>query len=235
MKNLTDNNSMEMNTIVETYIIEETSALIYDNEKLDKWNDLVAKLELKGQTKIVTKDKSPIPFMHIKTSLFNVFSQLCPCKVNVETYDITPIPVEILDLIALSKMENYFTKVQIWYDDKKPDPACIGITSEYKLYSNYVKGVPEDLCISYPNKKEALKVAQQFMPELTEASSLGWETNERFYLIGRWADVKHSFEELKEMAKKRFIDEKGNEFRKQIKEAERGLIDLETEAFDKFN
>ena len=54
-------------------------------------------------------------------------------------------------------------------------------------------------------------------------------------MLGKWADVKHSFEELKEMATKRFIAQEGNTFRKQIKEAQRGLDDLETSAFDKFN
>ena len=38
------NNSSEMKTVVETFIIEETADLIYDNEQLDKWNELVDKL-----------------------------------------------------------------------------------------------------------------------------------------------------------------------------------------------
>lgn len=37
------------------------------------------------------------------------------------------------------------------------------------------------------------------------------------------------------MAKERFMDEKGNEYNKTIKEAKRKLEDLETDAFDKFN
>ena len=54
-------------------------------------------------------------------------------------------------------------------------------------------------------------------------------------MLGKWADVKHSFEELKEMATKRYISEKGHDYRKQIITAQRGIDDLETEAFDKFN
>ncbi|MFA5234148.1 MAG: hypothetical protein WC390_07095 [Sulfurimonas sp.] len=41
-------NSNEMKTIVETFIIEETAELIYDNDKLDKWNELVDTLGLQG-------------------------------------------------------------------------------------------------------------------------------------------------------------------------------------------
>jgi hypothetical protein len=229
------NNSLEMNTIVETFIIEETVELIYDNEKLGKWNDLVKELGLSGQTQLVKPEKSPIPFMHLKTGLKNILETLCPRKEDVKNYNITPIPVEILDLIMLSKREGYFTKIQVWYDERNPDPCCVGTTSEFQIYQGYVKNLPEYICKTYPTRDEAYKVAKEYDPELSESKTIGWDTNEKYYLLGKWADIKHSFDDLKTMATKRFVEEKGNEFRKQIKEAERGLIDLETEAFDKFN
>jgi hypothetical protein len=52
--------------------------------------------------------------------------------------------------------------------------------------------------------------------------------------LGKWGDVKHSFPELREMAKKRFKSEKENELNKRIKDAKRDLDDLETQAFDRF-
>ena len=48
MKNL-ENNSKDMNTKVATYFVEETIDLIYDNEKLDKWNELVDKMYYSGR------------------------------------------------------------------------------------------------------------------------------------------------------------------------------------------
>jgi len=48
-------------------------------------------------------------------------------------------------------------------------------------------------------------------------------------------DVKHSWKELKEMATERFKAEKSNDYLKAIKEAKRGLEDIETEAFDRFS
>lgn len=215
-------NSNEMKTVVETFVIEETAELIYDNEKLDKWNEHIKELGLTGQTKIVQPTKSPIPFMHMKTSLRNVFQCLCPKKVKVEEYDVTPIPVEILDLIALSKRENYFQEIQIWYDDKSPDPACVGLSCEY--YS-YLSG--SERTGNYKTKAEV---------EAIKSSNWSvYETNEKYYLLGKWADVKHSFEELKAMATKRFIAEEGNKKRKAVKEAQRDLDDLEQTAFEKFN
>ena len=55
------------------------------------------------------------------------------------------------------------------------------------------------------------------------------------YLLGKWADVKRSFDDLREMATKRFVAEKGNELRKQIKEVQRELDDIEIKAFEQFN
>jgi len=228
------NNSNEMKTMVETFVIEETAELIYDNEKLDKWNELVGELGLKGQTKIIKPQKSPIPFLHMKQSLINIFTELCPRKVNVVDYDVTPIPVEILDLIALSNREKYFKEIQIWYDDKTPDPACVGYTTEYQLY--HYPGVPAEAKDGiYPTKEDALAEIRKYNPNFSESSYMGWETNQKYYLLGKWADVKRSFDELKEMATKRYIANKGNEYRKQIKEAQRELDDLETNAFEQFN
>jgi hypothetical protein len=126
MNNLTQNNHESMKTVVETFVIEETAELIYDNEKLDEWNRMVDELGLTGQSQVIKKEKSPVPFMHMNNSLCNVFEVLCPRKVAVESYNVTPIPVEILSLVSLSKKEEYFDKIEIWYDDKTPDPVCIG-------------------------------------------------------------------------------------------------------------
>jgi hypothetical protein len=137
MEAITKHNSQSMKTVVETYIIEETQELIYDNEKLDQWNGLVQSLGLTGQTAIQVKDKSPIPFLHMKRSLVNVFTTLCPRKVDIETYDKSPIPVEILSLVSLSTKEEYFDKIQVWYDDQSPDPACIGLKQNSRFDPRY--------------------------------------------------------------------------------------------------
>lgn len=126
MKHLLEHNSSSMKTEVETYIIEETQELIYDNEKLDQWNNLVAELGLTGQTTVVKADKSPIPFLWMNKALVKVFEELCPRKAKIEEYSKTPIPVEALSLVSLSKKEGYFDKVEVWYNDESPDPAIVG-------------------------------------------------------------------------------------------------------------
>lgn len=232
MENLLKNNSNEMKTIVETFLIEETADLIYDNEQLDKWNKHVEELGLEGQTQIIKKDKSPIPFMHLKKSYQNICEELCPRKVDVEKYDITPIPVEILDVIALSKKEDYFDKIQIWYDDKSPDPFAIGVVSSYVLHK---KGTYTEIeGVKFINKKEAQSyVDENQLNDTVDIYDRSWEA--KYYLLGKWADVKRSWKDLKEMATERYVAINGNNFKKQIIEAKRGLEDLEIKAFEQFN
>jgi len=226
MNNYQTNNSKEMNTIVETFIIEETAELIYDGDKLTKWNSLVNELGLQGQSNINTPEKSPNPFMHMKNNMVNIFDCLCPKRDSVENYKTTPIPLEILEIIALAKRENYFDEIQIWSDDKAPDPACIGVVYE-TWYAHTNEG---GLKGSFKTKAEAqIKMENE-----------GWDkrkpypTNPTFYLMGKWADVKHSFDELKQMAVKRFQEFEGNKLKHEIVKAQRALLDLETLAFEKF-
>ena len=182
MKKLLENNSNEMKTIVETFLIEETSDLIYDNEQLDKWNKYVDELGLDGQTKIVKPTKSPIPFMHLKQSYKAICEELCPRKVDVEKYDVTPIPVEILDIIALSKREGYFNKIQIWYDDKTPDPFAIGVLQNYILHKKGTYTEVENT--SFTNKVDAENyIKEKNIENDVDIYHRSWE--DKYYLLGK--------------------------------------------------
>ena len=129
------NQSNEVMTYVETFLSNETVELIYDNEQLEKWNKMV---DLKGQTQIAQKEASPVPFLHMKQTLVKTFEELCPRKVDFKDYSVSPIPVEILDLLSLSVNEKYFDKIQIWYDEKTPDPVAVGL--RYSNESDRLKG-----------------------------------------------------------------------------------------------
>lgn len=222
--NYTENNNPIMKTQVETFMIEETTELIYDNEKLEQWNTQVERLGLKGQQKIVSPEKSPIPFMFMNENMKAIFSTLCPRKVSVKEFDKTPIPVEILDLVALATRENHFKNIEIWYDDKTPDPACVGITGywgEMSWYSDSNKSITDQ---KFETKQEVEDAGGKH-PSFYAKD---------YYLLGKWADVKHSIEELKEMAKKRYIAEEKAKHQKEIKDAQRKLDDLDSEALARF-
>jgi len=224
MEDLLKNNSPQMKTAVQTFIVEETESLIYDNENLDKWNDLISSLDLKGQNTIVKPKKSPIPFLHLKPTWENTLNTLCPRKVLVEDYDVSPIPLEILELIGLSKKENYFNKIEVWYDDKDPDPAVIGYKGywyEPTWYSDSNESIKNQ---EFDSKQEAIDAGAKHANFSIKAK----------YLIGKWGDVKHSFGELKKMARERFIIEETNRYKKDIKETQRKLDDVESDAIEKF-
>lgn len=224
------NNSNEMATVVETFIMEETVELTYDQESLDKWNEMVKELGLHGQTKVVSKEKSPIPFMYMNDTYVSVAETLCPRKENVVDYNATPIPLEILELIAMSSRENYFTNIEIWYDEKSKDPFAIGILKTFyikiksgwsrhddkKEFKNYTD------CQTYINEKGYDAEPQESYSDV------------KYYCIGKWADVKQSWDQLTKKAKKRFIEETSNSYKIAIRDAERSLSNVKLDADTKF-
>ncbi len=226
------NNSKEMKTVVETFVMEETVDLTYDQEKLDKWNELVKELNLEGQTKIVSPEKSPIPFMYMNETLVTVAETLCPRKENVREYNATPIPLDIMELVAMSSREQYFTNLEIWYDEKSKDPFAIGILESYTIRNKGSYGTIKEHG-SFRTKTEAISYLQKNdLAEEFEAEKAWGET--KHYLIGKWADVKQNFEQLTKKAKKRFIEEKSNYYKTQIRDAERSLSDIQLDADTKF-
>lgn len=122
------NNNQSMQTVVETFLVEETMNLIHDNDSLILWNEKVDQLGLQGQKEIVKTEKSPIPYLWMNNALVATFETLCPTKVNIEKYNRTAIPLEILDLVAMSRNEKHFDFVQIWFNEVDKDPVCIGFT-----------------------------------------------------------------------------------------------------------
>lgn len=219
------NNSKEMKTVVETYVVEETQELIYDDERLAEWNKYVAELGLTGQTAIVKTTKSPIPFLHMPPSLINTFKTLCPAQVSIERYSISPIPIEILSLVTLAKTEGHFEKIEIWYDDKNIDPVCVGIRHN-GFYSLNQKG---SFDTRFDNREDA-----QLSMTANGVEGKPYPVDPVHYLIGRWGDEKRSFENLKARARKRYVTEKSARYKKEIKEAERGLADVEIKADELF-
>jgi hypothetical protein len=221
-------NANDMATVVETYLVEETVDLIYDGEKLDKWNNLVAELGLKGQNSIRHPEKSPIPFQPMNEQLKATFETLCPTSVSVENYNASSIPVEILSLLSLSRKENYFHEIKIWYDEKQKDPVCLGIKHTYRIQDS--KGHFHNDSTEFDSKQSC----QDYINEKGIDGKPYKMWGEKYWLIGRWADVKKSFAELKAMAKERFMFEQKTSLLQEIKNKQRDLDDLELSANVKF-
>lgn len=190
-----------MATVVETFFIEETIELVHDGEKLEKWNTLVAELGLNGQTEVVVSEKSPIPFLWMNSGLIKTFEVLCPTKVDIKSYNKTPIPVELLSIVSLCEKERYFDGIKVWYNDRQKDPAIIG----YKM-------------------REGRSFDERWDSE--------WYSDK--YLIGRWADIKESLDNLIERAKKLFFQSETLRLKKEIRDRQRDIEDLENKVQEDF-
>lgn len=126
--------------MIQKFIVEETAELIYDSDKIDEWTSKCEELGLSHQIALAKGEgKSPIPFEYMNTVSERVYETLCPKKESYKTYHKTAIPLEVLSLIALAEKEQYFEKIEIWYDDKTPDPLAVGYVKEgtysFKKYS----------------------------------------------------------------------------------------------------
>jgi hypothetical protein len=125
--------------MVQTFIVEESKELIYDSDKIQEWKNKCEELGLSNQLLLAEKDKSPVPFECMNEVQKRVYETLCPAKENYKQYKRTAIPLEVLSLIALAEKEGYFNEIQIWYDNKTPDPIAVGLIKEtdwrYLYYS----------------------------------------------------------------------------------------------------
>lgn len=189
-----------MATVVETFYVEETTNLIHDTDALQKWNDKVSELQLEGQTAIVKDGKSPIPFLWMNESLVATFKTLCPTGIDITQYNKSPIPVELLETVSLCVKEQYFSNIQVWYNEKEKDPVIIGFVQK-------------------PGKS-------------LDCWDLDYYAEK--YLIGRWADVKASLDNLIDRAKKLFTQSETLRLKKEVRDRQRELEDLENTVEQKF-
>lgn len=118
----------------EIFLQPELEELVLEPEKKAEWESKITELGLEGQVELTkNSDKqaaSPYTFMNQQMLL--VFSTICPSKAPVSKFNKSVIPIEILSHIALCKQEGYFKKLEIWYDEKNPDPILVGyVTDSY--------------------------------------------------------------------------------------------------------
>jgi len=100
-------------------------------ENSGEWEQLCTDLHLQNQLKKVGKvEKMPIPYMKLDPRSERVYQMLCSAKVLYTAYDASTLPLEIVQEIHRCKENEWFYKMEIWYDDKSPDPLLIGYDSK---------------------------------------------------------------------------------------------------------
>jgi hypothetical protein len=196
--------------MVENYFNQELTDVVFEIEALDTWKELSEQLGLEKQLDFVKGKESPLPYPYLNESMVRIYSTLCPRKVDFKKYDKTPIPLEVLEQIALCIKEKYFKQIEIWYDDKTPDPVVVGTICKYYTYNKEGKRTED-----FNTKEEA---------EINKGN--GWsvyETDINRYIVARWGDVLRPLRELKDLAKERIIDKFASELKKEITEKTEAL------------
>lgn len=224
-------NAKEMATVVETYLETEVVNLIHDNDDLDKYNNLIKELGMEGQVHVAKPEKSPIPFKFMNQSYLNIAKELCPKRVQFKDYNVSPVPLEILNLIKLAVDENYFETIEIWYDEKNDDPFAIGINPIYQLTKIDNRWSDHENKTKFRNRKDA----EKYIAEHRLIAGIENFGRENCYAIGKWGDVARSYEQLKQLAITKFKAHAKNSIERKIREANRELEDLNSQAFERFN
>jgi hypothetical protein len=213
---------------VQIYQNEELNDLMFQvrscivfREALDEWN-------MDNQLGFVQRAETPIPYPHINNSMEITFKTLCPRVEDFRKYNKTPIPLDVLKQISLSVNDKHFQTIEIWYDDKTPDPFAVGITSQFYAFNRKYEHLKNSdgvlmLFSSKSDGEEYCKVIGFDMYGIHE-------TNITKYLIARWADVMRPLSELKELAKERLIEKYGAEIKNTIENSTQALKNINENA-----
>jgi hypothetical protein len=117
--------------MTEIFLQPELEELVIDGDKKAEWEEKIKSLGLEGQIELTgnspRNSASPYTFMNKQMKL--VYETICPAKTTVESYSKSVIPIDVLSHVALCKQEKYFSKLEVWYDDKHPDPILVGYLS----------------------------------------------------------------------------------------------------------
>lgn len=202
------NNAQDMKTVVETFFIEETQSLVYSQDDLTKWSDLCSFLELPNQASLSKEEMSPVPFLWMNSALYNIMSTLCPRKEGLIEYNKTPIPLEALEVIALSKREKYFDLIEVWYDEGSPDPCIIGYIFDGTRNDDWMKKsyAKKYLLARWADVKSSLK-------ELTQRAYNRFVSEQKISLQENIRRQQRELEDLELTAARRFgLIESGSSF-----------------------
>lgn len=112
---------------VKIYREPENVGLLLDDEQLEKYQSLALELGIPE----VKPDKTPSVYQVLNTSQIRALEALCPATTELKNYSRSTIPVEVLQAIKFVVDNDMFDVIQVWYDDKNPDPMIIG-----KKYQN---------------------------------------------------------------------------------------------------
>lgn len=206
---------------IQSFRNAELDNVILELGDQEEWKQLAAQMGLEKQMEFVQQAKSPLPYPYMNQSMQNIFGTLCPSKINFKDYSKTPMPLEVMRELAFCNTEKYFNQIEIWYDDKTPDPIAVGTCTRFS--ASYYKTQEEKDKGSYYNRQHTAYDFTSREQAKDYVETMGFVFNDtntqtNQYLITRWADELRPVEELKVLALERLQDKYVSEWTKAIKE-----------------
>lgn len=201
--------------MVETFFNKELADISFEVEALDEWKAIAEQLGFEAQLNLTKGKESPIPYPFMNEVMIRVYETLCPMKVDFKTYNKSTIPLEVMKQIAFSVRDKHFNSIQIWYDDKTPDPVVVGYLNEYYAYTKgaYTRLEANGVNLTFPTQESVMTHLEE--NNLSDAYTTS--SNEiGKYLVARWGDELLDFPSLKKRAVLSFMEQEGGELKKEI-------------------
>lgn len=107
---------------VKIYREPENVGLLLNEDELAEYQQLAEELGIPD----VKNDKTPSVYQTLNQVQIRALQALCPASTNLENYNRSTIPVEVLRAIKFIKENEMFDFIKVWYDDKNPDPIIVG-------------------------------------------------------------------------------------------------------------
>lgn len=97
-----------------------------------EWQLICEELKLPGQLSLTSKSHTnhAPPYMVVDPKTERIIRVLCPAKIEVEKYAESTIPLDILREVHKCKERGWYHSINVFYDNKSPDPFVVGFVSD---------------------------------------------------------------------------------------------------------
>lgn len=195
---------------VETFECTETAS--EPIEATEEAIELMKSLGMEGQLGLTKKDDNGndtrCPYREMTADELFVYGVLCPAKYEVSDYDLSPIPLRVLQIASHAKSLDMFDKLVIWDRESAAvvDPVLVGNirtkgqfgTSDDKTYILARWGATLDSFVTLLDqatkaKRESLKAEYQSIAAKVNADLASVDTMTTSELVKRGAGRSPSY------------------------------------------
>lgn len=120
--------------------IEPELENLSDADNAAQWFDICTELGLTKQLDFADKseEKKAPPYMAIDPKTNKVIATLCPMVTDYKNYNVSTIPLDVLQEIQKCEKNGWYAAIKIAYDNKSPDPFVLGFTKSESNWDRHI-------------------------------------------------------------------------------------------------